>query len=98
MSYLITKEAYNVSNTRLPDLVWSECYNSIDVYKFAAYFERNWVPVKFETFQDAFDLVQSMVGETSLLYDAATGKLYMKDSTTPKIYQSRYSIIEVRDN
>lgn len=78
--YLITKEAYNVLNTRLPDLVWSECYN---VYKFAAYFERNWAPVKFET---------------SLLYDAETGKLYMKDSTTPDIYQSCYSIIEVGDN
>ena len=94
MAYLITKEAYNVLNARLPDMVWSCEMNKEENKKFAAYFERNWTPVEIESWQDAFDLVQSMVSETHLLLCVDSGKLWIKDSTTPEIYQSCYSIIQ----
>ena len=75
MAYLITKEAYNVMNARLPDLVWSCEMNKEENKKFAAYFERNWTPIEIESWQEAFDLVQSMVSETPLLHDVDSGKL-----------------------
>lgn len=94
MAYLITKEAYNVLNARLPDLVWSCEMNKEENKRFAAYFERNWAQVEIENWQDAFDLVQSFVGETPLLHDVDSGRLWMKDSTTPEIHRSCYSIIQ----
>ena len=39
MPYLITKEAYNVMNARLRDLVWSCELNNEENKKFAAYFD-----------------------------------------------------------
>ena len=98
MAYLITKEAYNVLNARLPDLVWSCEMNKEENKKFAAYFERNWTPIEIESWQEAFELVQSMVSETPLLHDVDSGKLWMRDGTTPDIYRSCYSIVEVGGN
>lgn len=94
MPHLITKQAWNVLNARLPDMVWSHEVDDVTKTRFAHYFERHMVPVEFESFQEAFNMVQSMVSETPLLFNAETGQLYFKDSMTPEIYESAYSIVD----
>lgn len=97
MSYIITKEAYNVLNTRLPDMVYSRSLDNTQV-GFAHYFERCFEPIEFNTLDKAVRLVCDMAPNNEYLYNPNNGQVYIKDSDTYEIYESAYRIIEIKNH
>lgn len=94
MSYIITKEAYNVVNTRLPDMVYSKSLDNTQV-RFAHYFERYFTPIEYDTLDKA---IKSLYPDNCYLYNPNNGQVYLKDSETFEIYESAYRIIEIKNH
>lgn len=93
MAFLITKEAYNVLNNKLPDMVYSVSSDHKEL-RFAHYFERYMNPIQYTTWQEAYEKVCELAGD-KLLYNANNSQLYMLDGNETEIYESAFSIVDI---